>query len=439
MIFHTLRVVEHKGDFLPHAHRSAGVRFPLLVLVLLSCLGAGPVRAASPVGPAHAANPDPAPSFFLEKITVAGNRRPASARIVLSESLLKEGQSYGEDDLRVAIRRIKRLPFVIEASFALRKGTERGRYELVITVEETRPLFADVKLQPNVNANRIEEDLPIAQHRVDFGGESLLGFREFVGSTGLIFATLGSSNSFSQVGYTRYDLFGGGSFASVALAYDPNSDTYTPSLSAGLPLTVNQSLRATVSRLRSTFKSGSFRLDEENRSAQLDWLYNTTDDPLFPTQGNEAEVDFVYQSLDDHIKEASQGSFRLGEHIHTLTLTGRHHLPLTARQSLSLGLIGSTYRYTTFEPFFTSRPSFGYQGTFEVVHAVDLWQGERARHWGDFRLETTGAYVLTSTAPIFNANGYAPVYQLAVRTALVYRSPWAVVRLGLVYSGKVRR
>jgi hypothetical protein len=440
---------------LQHSYRSAGVRFLVFVFLFLVGLGAAPASGAIPASPASPANPanpaspanpanvagmEPAPKFLLEKIIVAGNRRPASARIVISESLLKEGQSYAEDDLRVAIRRIKRLPFIIEADFALRKGTERGRYELVVTVEETRPIFTDIRGQETLGGLPIALELSSAQRRFDFTDNSLVGVREFVGSTGLVFATVGSSHGLVQAGYTRYDLFGDGSFLSVALAYDPlNGPTYTPSLSAGIPLTVNQSLRATVSRLKSSERFDASRVDFETRSAALSWLYNTTDDPLFPTQGNEAEAALDYRSFDDLLSSEGE-KFHSGDHITTFTLTGRHHRPLTARQSLSFAVAGAKYQFSIFDPLSSPRSSYGYQASVEVGHAFDLWQGERTRHWGDLRLESTAAYAKAFAPRDLSFGGNSPTSQLSLRTALVYRNPWAVVRLDLTYySGKVRQ
>jgi hypothetical protein len=418
---------------LPYAHRSAVARCLLFVLLLLAGLKTAPAGA------------DPAPSFRLEKISVTGNRRAASARIVVSESLLKEGQSYAEADFRIAIRRIKRLPFIIEADFTLKEGTARGRYELVVAVEETRPIFANLETERNVGGELpIELNLPFPQPDVNFGGDSLLGLRELVGSTGLVFATVGSSHSFSQVGYTHYDLFGDGSFATVALAYDPIGHRFTPALSAGVALTVNQSLRATVSSLKSHESSGSFRLDFDDRTAEFDWLYNTTDDPFFATRGNAAEAALIEQSFDDRFKELDGSTSRSGERIGTLRLSGRHHQPLTERQSLFFGVTASTYRYSAFasspELLNGPGPTFGYQATVEVGHALDIWQGERARDWGKFRLENTVSYVTVSTARNLRRSEDAdPLHQLSLRTALVYRSPWAVVRLAFLYPGKGMR
>jgi hypothetical protein len=419
---------------LPYAYRSAGVRFLLFIFFLLC--GFATASATS-------AGADSAPSYLVEKITVTGNRRPASARIVLSESLLREGRSYTEDEVRVAIRRIKRLPFIVEADFALKPRVEGGPYELVLAVEETKPIFADVHFERNTGGGTpVEANLPFPQPNVDFTrGDSLLGLREAVGSTGLLFATVGNSNSLSQAGYTHYGLFGAGSFASVALAYDPLDHRWTPALSAGVALTVNQSLRAAVSRTRKNDESGVFRLESEDRTAELDWLYDTTDDPFFPTRGNAAEATVAYQSFEDRFREFDEATTRLGQKLATLTLSGHHRQPLTERQSLSYGFTGSTYRFTASEQSLfengSTEPSFGYQAAVEVGHAVDLWASERAQSWGKLRLENTAAYVMASTARNFrSSDDIDPLHQLSLRTALVYRSSWASVRLALLWHGK---
>src|SRR5438270_12828530 len=75
--------------------------------------------------------------FLIEKITVEGPKA-AVANIVRVEMLLREGGSYTEDQLRQAIYRVHRLPFVLDASFSLRKGSRRGAFELVVEVQPAR-------------------------------------------------------------------------------------------------------------------------------------------------------------------------------------------------------------------------------------------------------------------------------------------------------------
>ena len=98
----------------------------LVIALLLAA--AGLARADEPV------------RFLIESISIEGARY-SSPRILIAESRLTEGRSYSEAELRDAMFRIKRLPFVLHTDFRLAKGTERGRYVLVIAIEETKPLF----------------------------------------------------------------------------------------------------------------------------------------------------------------------------------------------------------------------------------------------------------------------------------------------------------
>ncbi|MCP4896454.1 MAG: hypothetical protein GY906_05715, partial [bacterium] len=76
-------------------------------------------------------------SFLIEEIRFEGLHL-VSERIVLAESLLKAGTTYSETELQHAVRRIRRLPSVLTVDFRLDRGTERGRYRLIVSVEETR-------------------------------------------------------------------------------------------------------------------------------------------------------------------------------------------------------------------------------------------------------------------------------------------------------------
>jgi hypothetical protein len=414
------------------------VRSLLLLLCLLGAWGATPATAAPPTP----LNDEP--RFFLEKITVAGHRRPAAARIVVSTSLLVADRSYSEDDLRIAIRRIKRLPFVLDADFSLQKGSERGRYELVIRIEETRPLFANLDVVGDLAEHPVLSTRETSS-RVDFSDKSVLGVREFVGSEGLVFATVGSPNGLVQAGYTRYDLFGRGSFASLALAYNPETRTFTPSFLAGVPLTVNQSLRTSLSWSRSRTRRDDFQDASSQQSGQLDWLYNTTDDPFFPTRGDEVQASLLYQRFHAETRFTAAGlpPFRLDDRTWGFSLSGLHHLPLTARQSLAFGLAAAGYRsrQDTSQPLLGGAdPAEDYQAVATLTHAFDLWQGGRAHRFGDLRLETTATYSGIYTDALRNVlPDLRHQYQLTVGETLTFRNPWAVVRFGLRYDGKVTR
>lgn len=84
----------------------------------------------------------PSLDFLIERIEVRGARFGSPA-VVEKESLLTAGTRYSETNLKEAMRRINRLPFVLDSSFALEKGSERGAYVLVVTIVETKPLFVE--------------------------------------------------------------------------------------------------------------------------------------------------------------------------------------------------------------------------------------------------------------------------------------------------------
>ena len=98
-----------------------------LGLLLLAAAAAGAQDPAPPPG-------EPA-RFLIERITVEGPKE-AAANIVRAETLLREGETYTEAELRQAVYRVQRLPFVLDAGFSLRKGSQRGAYELAIEIQQ---------------------------------------------------------------------------------------------------------------------------------------------------------------------------------------------------------------------------------------------------------------------------------------------------------------
>src|SRR5262249_10918952 len=167
------------------------------------------------------------------------------------------------------------------------------------------------------------------------------------------------------------------------------------------------------------------------------WLYNTTDDPFFPTRGDEVQASFLYQRFHavTRFTEAGLPPFRLDDQTRGFGLSGLHYLPLTGRQSLAFGFLATGYRF----PEDSSRPLLGgvgasrlYEGNVGVTHAWDLWQGDRAHHSGDLRLETTATYGGSYSDALRN---FVPdlrhQYQLTLGETLTFRNPWVLVRFGL--------
>lgn len=228
---------------------------------------------------------DEAAPFLIERIDVRNATR-ISPEIVVAEARLRAGQTYRESDLREANDRLKRLPFLIDAQFALEKGSERGSYVLVITVMETRPFFY-----------LVDSTAYFARHGLytgdDASNEAVIGYRHFVGRRGMLHAGLfsraddrpyTSDVGVAEIGYTRFDLFGTRAFATVSLgtpvAYENDGDAILPRLVAGIPLSGNQTVTVEYEQT-----DHGERIRRAERVASARWTYDTTNHPFFPTRG----------------------------------------------------------------------------------------------------------------------------------------------------------
>ncbi|MEM9599162.1 MAG: BamA/TamA family outer membrane protein [Acidobacteriota bacterium] len=290
----------------------------------LACLVASVLTVATP---ASAAGLGEEPTFFIETIAVEGQRR-VTPSIIVAESLLEPGQLYRESELRESVYRIQRLPFVLDAGFALRKGSERGRYELVITIEELRRYFFGTDLIVTRFTNSVSFDtIPGGEWTASLGG--LAGIRFFVGNYGVLFGSVSTERG-TQLGYTQYNLFGRRAFLSVgltsagccnnrvfSLGIDPTfsnwnseGDFRETQVTLGLPLGVDQALRlrATHNYSSDGVRSNLLGVDRPRRGLlyedlltnelELAWVRDTTDDPIFPREGTLQTLAVDIQSVE---------------------------------------------------------------------------------------------------------------------------------------------
>lgn len=227
---------------------------------------------------------DEAAPFLIERIDVR-NATKISPEIVISEARLRTGAAYRESALREANDRLKRLPFLIDAQFALEKGSERGSYILVITVMETRPFFYLLDLTAYLGNNELNTG--------HSDNQAVVGYRHFIGRKGMLHAGLFSQREERpytsnvgtlEVGYTRFDLFGTRAFATVSVAtpvaYKGDGDAILPHVVAGIPLSGNQTVTVEYEQT----DHGS-RLRRAERIASARWSFDTTNHPFFPTRG----------------------------------------------------------------------------------------------------------------------------------------------------------
>lgn len=394
-----------------------GRLLPILLVLLGSVL---PVAAQAP---------DP-PRFRLESIVVEGVQHDAVREIAAAESLLKPGSEYSEQELREAVYRVKRLPFVLDAEFSLQPGTEEGTYELVIFVEETRLFFysAEVGAAYDADERDFSED-----DRLDWGAAATVGSRWFVGQ-GFLSGSLQSFDSAglvsAQAGYTRYNLFGRGGFASVSLASDLQDDrgeAYVGALSLGIPIVGNHSLRADLEWFTSEDRFSSQTSKNERRGLGLSWIYDTTDDPLFPTSGTRLTAGGRYSET-EYRDRGPFYSFDQSSDDYNLGVSGRRHWALTPRQSVSAELSAS----------FQESEVSGEGGSYDqwstgarLGYSMDLWGLEKTERIGDLRWESS----LQVTKSEFDSSffGTGSTTEARLTTGPVFRNAWGLLRLNFIY------
>lgn len=370
------------------------------------------------------------PRFLIESITVEGTRRPSANGIVVSESRLQQGQVYSEQQLREAIYRVKRLPFVLNAEFSLRKGSERGAYELVITVDETRPLFfstsVDGRFRTSFERRYVEE-------KVDVNASGDVGFRYFVGSGGLAFGdavAYGEGNSAVQVGYTQYGVLRPGDSASVSYFKDLSHgvDAQQASADAVIPLGGNHSLQSILSWAQSRSQSGPLERLFTDWQARLGWIYLTTDDPVFPTRGVELSAAAAYRDSSLLFRNSFiVDDLELHEHELDLRVEGRKHWPVTPRQSVSLGLVAQ--HADVHGGGLSEAGARFFSTSLSTKYSASLWGYDKTRRIGDFRFET-GLELTKFEASVPSPGDRA----LTFISSLVFRNAWGITRFSLSYQ-----
>ena len=216
-------------------------------------------------------------SFVIERIDVAESRvRPA---IVRAETRLAAGRTYTTAQLDQAIYRVRRLPFVVDATYSLEPGSS----------PESRVMRISVADQGMFNYNLDVQGVAMT------GGYATtttgLGLRFFPAASGALDFSLGGigfsagggrgSGHFGDVAaqYTAYGLFGTSACAGagVITSYNSKDRLVSPLLLLGVPLTQTQTLRGTFVR----------NTDSSDRSTVVaaHWLFETTDDPYFTRRG----------------------------------------------------------------------------------------------------------------------------------------------------------
>lgn len=431
----------------------------ILTAALSALLGAPAAGALLPTGAE--------PRFHIQAIEVRGAKNVSSA-IVASESLLEAGQVYTESELRDAVDRIRRLPFILDVGFGLGKGRQRGTYVLLVDVEETRPLFYELSL----GRTWFGEPVAFESNGVldDNLAKSILtaGARLSVGPYGLLFAAVG--NEGARLGFERYNLLGMNAVLSLGLAsetccpasvaplgLDPALSSWideagatSATVSLGVPLGAHQSVRGSLAVRRTErglrrpvlgeLEAGDLFdvKDRREQEIRLAWNYDTTDDPVFPFEGTNLGVSLDFRTLEADLSSpavAGASPTEMSSELVRLSVLGRRHWPFGRRQAFAAGLSvavgrGHVENLPVAAGALVEDKLSSWELTATIRHSLNLVEAKRARRFRELYWQNTLEYSVDDTSL---GLGYRPVEVASFSSAIVFRNDWGVVRFGLSF------
>lgn len=399
--------------------------------------------------PAAAASEEP--RFFLERIAVSGVRW-SSEEVLLSESRLHEGRAYSESELRDAVARIRRLPFVLETDFRLEKGSVRDQYVLAIDVIETAPLFSSLTIGRVVIEPVIRRPPPTPPggprppvgaipRRTTFRRDSAaFGGRWFIGANGVAhaalekFGDLRHGKARTSAGYTQYDVFGSGVSLALLVTHDDREylpggledslmrtrDELSYSAVAAVPLFSNQSVRLSWERtalpvvtMVSADPEDGFQAERFRRDVlKAQWIYDTTDDPLLPTRGT---IALLGGSLSEEPFARPEGGKGVRQSRDVNARLARYW-DLTPRQSVFAGAELESH--------------FGWSQlarSARLGYTAGLLNRDQSLRYGELRFDA-------AVERVFYNNRGRPIESYAtISTGLSYRNRWGIARFDFEY------
>lgn len=425
--------------------------------------------------------------FLIERITVEGPNE-AAANIVRAETRLRAGGTYSEEELRQAIYRVHRLPFVLDASFALKKGSERGAYELAVDIEPNRWFFFDHYVRVFGFDQPLDlEDETVRGDRSSLTLGGLVGARHFVGRSGVVFAALDSHEGI-QAGFAQYDLFHRGILATAGvslseccvtevlpLALDPTFSSWSfgtslkTSLGLSIPLGGPQSVQIALSERQGDegTRNEIFLVPGQRfshvtgegseltyRRAEAKWVWDSTDDPALPTRGTSLSAGMEASRFAARDLTLLQFGPRPGE-VNTTSYPSLHseqvvaavsalrYWPVTPRQTVSgqVRLAAGQSRLDNLaagDLVLRHVDADYYSGLVGLAHAFTVRRARQSGVLTDVRLETGVEVGAEKTSPDL---GPSPLERLSVHTGLVFRNPWGRIEIVFTYLdlGEIRR
>lgn len=257
--------------------------------------------------------------YRLERIVVEGSN--ISDEIIRGEARLVEERSYNDEDFRQAVYRIRRLPFVTDATYRIDAGVTPGGTTLIVRILDTTPVFYEADVSVNSPADG----------ETDTAGFGLIGGRWLLDNLGVIEGAVQKADDddgfMAGIAYRAYDIYGTGATGSIVLAqrFAAEERVYDPQavLTLGWPLTQRQTLTFSASRSKSRVirdfdRNGDDDNDDKTESdqddnlelvdrtrftfAELRWSYESIDDPLFATRGATVSAGPQYFNTEESVQ-----------------------------------------------------------------------------------------------------------------------------------------
>ena len=320
----------------------------------------------------------------IERVDVHARRtRPD---ILISEMRLPKGRSYSIDEIEQAVYRLRRLPFVADATYTLEPGIAPGARVLHVNVVDDSPVHFALDV------------FAVAQRGGYVETFSQVGWRSYPSHNGVLDLNAGGAGHFAGGGtgaphfgdlsaqYTAYGLFGTSAYAGIGVSsrYSSQNRLVSPLLLVGVPLTQTQTIRGTYNR------SGE-KTDSE-AVATLQWLLERSDDPYFARRGFSVVAGPQWEK--QHLVN-DFGKFHLDDHLSTpgFTARGEKYRPF-AEHGAYWGRANATYLSQTVT-------SNGVKGKPVHIQLGDVlggvgWNFDQSRTAGDYfdriRVELGGGY-----------------------------------------------
>lgn len=363
----------------------------------------------------------------LERIEVRGAQH-VPARVIIGETLLREGREYSEDEVRNAVARLNRLPFIASADSTLENGT------LVIHVTEVRrfSFLVDARaiaLNDERDPHETNSDYP--DPTADWTNAAA-GVRWLVGGGGIahfgmtvqrIRQGFGTNYSAYELGYTQYRLFGTRAFATANVRSPVDSleeKTFTSEVMAGVPLTSSQTL--TLGYQDTLFRDETFQLFgtgfrrlHAERLITLAWTWDTRNQPYAATRGTFVRIAPVRWLRDDASFRSLPGGVRpTATHIDAsgVEFAALRYWELSPVNSVSAGVLGGWSVLENSGSSERTRPAY------------EILQAGWSRPFVSGRLALDGRLV-------FYQDDDRQAYEAAV--SWVKRGVWGTFRLGAGY------